>query len=362
MKKVFLMILPILMLFMPTVVNASTNFNTSISVSSSDIKLDKEFSISINLSNLSSSGLASGQYYISYDKSKMSYLGYSVGQNKPDADYSVNDNNGNIVVLYVDNTAGENTLKNGLFATLKFKAIKEGTGSINLSGEGFATITDSIIDLSTNTASKSITITKEVVVPPAQEENKNNNNNNNTNNNNNSNNTTNKTENKKEEVKNEESKLSNDALLKKLQIEGLELNFSSDKTDYKISVPYETTKLNISYETSHDKAIVELNNKPLQVGNNEITIKVIAEDKTEKIYKITVTRNEEVPVIDLDDDNEKNDIEIEEQDNIETKENNTTKIIVCSIVIILVLALGGYALYITIKKKKDEKNNIEIEK
>ena len=351
MKKVFLMILPILMLFMPTVVNASTNFNTSISVSSSDIKLDKEFSISINLSNLSSSGLASGQYYISYDKSKMSYLGYSVGQNKPDADYSVNDNNGNIVVLYVDNTAGENTLKNGVFATLKFKAIKEGTGSINLSGEGFATITDSIIDLSTNTANKSITITKEVVVPPAQEENKNNNNNsNNTNNNSNSNNTSNKTETKKEE-----SKLSNDALLKKWEIKELELKFSSDKTDYKISVPYETTKLNISYETSHDKATVELDNKPLQVGNNEITIKVIAEDKTEKIYKITVTRNEELPVIDLDDDNEKNDIEIEEQDNVETKENNTTKIIVCSIVIILVLALGGYALYITIKKKKGVK-------
>lgn len=358
MKKVFLMILPILMLFMPTVVNASTNFNTSISVSSSDIKLDKEFSISINLSNLSSSGLASGQYYISYDKSKMSYLGYSVGQNKPEADYSVNDNNGNIVVLYVDNTAGENTLKNGVFATLKFKATKEGTGSINLSGEGFATITDSIIDLSTNTVNKSITITKEVVVPPTQNENNNNNtsnSNNNSNNDNNSNNTSNKTETKKEEVKKEETKLSNDALLKKLEIEGIKLEFSSDKTNYNLSVPYETTKLNISYETSHNKAIVELDNKTLQVGNNEITIKVIAEDKTEKIYKITVTRNEEVPVIDLDDDNEKNDIEIDEQNNAISKENNITKIIICSIVIILVLALGGYALYITIKKKKGMK-------
>lgn len=355
MKKLFLIILPILMLFIPTVVNASTNFNTSISTSSNDIKLDKEFSISINLSNLSDAGLASGQYYISYDKSKMSYLGSSVGQNKPDGDFSESDNNGTIILLYFDDKAGGNPLKNGVFATLKFKAIAEGVANINVSGEGFSTITNSIVSLTTNNASKSITITKEEVIPTPTPEENNNNNNNNINNNNNSNNTSNNNETRQEEKK-EETKLSNDALLKKLEIEGYDIEFNSDKTDYKISVPYETTRLNINYEASNNKAIVELDNKTLKVGNNEITIKVIAEDKTEKIYKITVTRNEEQSVIDLDDENEKNDIKIEEQDSAEPKENNITKIIVSSIVIILVLVLGGYALYITIKKKKNEKN------
>ncbi len=91
--------------------------------------------------------------------------------------------------------------------------------------------------------------------------------------------------------------LSTDATLKDLSVEGFELNkkFSSTKTSYAISVPFETTSLEVDYEKSNEFAKVKISgNTKLSVGTNTVKITVTAEDGvTKKTYSITVTRQAE---------------------------------------------------------------------
>jgi len=288
MKKRLLLFF-ILLFFSPTIIKAESNFTTNFVVNQTGIQVGQNINVTINLSGLNDSGLAAGMYYIHYDSSKMSYVSYSVGQGKPANDFNFNQNGSDITIAYIDGAGGDNPLKNGVFVTLTFKAISEGTASINLSGEGFASGGTSIVDLSTNTASKNIPISKKIEQKEEKEENtENNNNQNNQTTNNNTNNSNNN------EVK-EENKLSSDASLKELKIEEFELEFDPSIYEYNIEVPYKTTKLNINYIPNNTKSTVELVNNELQLGQNEITLKVTSEDKTEKkIYKINVVRKDKV--------------------------------------------------------------------
>lgn len=90
---------------------------------------------------------------------------------------------------------------------------------------------------------------------------------------------------------------SKNANLKSITIPGYNLNFNKYETKYKISVPYETEKLEISALPEDNKARVKIEDKNLEVGKNAIAITVIAENRSAKIYILEVERLEKEVVL-----------------------------------------------------------------
>ena len=68
--------------------------------------------------------------------------------------------------------------------------------------------------------------------------------------------------------------------------------FSNEQTNYAVYLPYEISKINVTYEISDKRYGVAVFHGPdeLGVGNNVFTIAVKAEDNSEKVYTITVVR------------------------------------------------------------------------
>ncbi len=86
---------------------------------------------------------------------------------------------------------------------------------------------------------------------------------------------------------------SNDSYLNSLVVNGATIspNFNKDVSSYTVTVPYDMEKLDISYVTSNNKAKVEIiGNDELQVGTNNVQVKVTAEDGSVRIYMINATR------------------------------------------------------------------------
>ena len=99
---------------------------------------------------------------------------------------------------------------------------------------------------------------------------------------------------------------SSDAALSVLSVEGYSLSpdFHAETTSYAISVPNNVTQVAITATASDVKATMKINEadaqsgiaytvKNLVVGNNNISVKVTAEDGTDKIYTITAIRAED---------------------------------------------------------------------
>lgn len=92
----------------------------------------------------------------------------------------------------------------------------------------------------------------------------------------------------------EEQKKSNENYLESLVIGNGEISpkFDKNMSNYEVTVPYESNKLDLTY-TASDKAKVEvMGNKDFKVGETTpITIKVIAEDGSVRIYTLNVKRS-----------------------------------------------------------------------
>ncbi|MBQ3058514.1 MAG: cadherin-like beta sandwich domain-containing protein [Clostridia bacterium] len=72
-------------------------------------------------------------------------------------------------------------------------------------------------------------------------------------------------------------------------------NFTAGKTEYTVSVPYETDKITLYTKLSDAKAKVALSSNPtnLNVGANTIKVTVTAQNGSQKIYTVVVTRREQ---------------------------------------------------------------------
>lgn len=85
------------------------------------------------------------------------------------------------------------------------------------------------------------------------------------------------------------------AYLENLTIDGEDIGFEKDIIDYTYTVEYDVNELEIEASPELKSSNLEIiGNKNFKVGENIVTIKVTAEDGSEKTYTITVTKNEEV--------------------------------------------------------------------
>ena len=78
--------------------------------------------------------------------------------------------------------------------------------------------------------------------------------------------------------------------LSSLQISGTSLPFDKNTLNYNVSVPYEITQVEIIATPEDEKAKVVVNNFPLAIGDNNITIVVTSESEAMKTYTIVVKR------------------------------------------------------------------------
>lgn len=89
------------------------------------------------------------------------------------------------------------------------------------------------------------------------------------------------------------SSKSSDATLKSLSVKGVSLNkkFSANTTKYSVSVGNNIDNVTVNAKANSSKAKVSITgNKNLKVGGNTVNITVTAEDGTQKVYKINVSR------------------------------------------------------------------------
>ncbi len=91
--------------------------------------------------------------------------------------------------------------------------------------------------------------------------------------------------------------LPNNANLSSLTLSAgtLSPNFTAARTNYTVSVPYETNQITLYANPSDTKANVALSSNPtnLNVGANTIKVTVTAQNGSQKIYTVVVTRREQ---------------------------------------------------------------------
>lgn len=83
---------------------------------------------------------------------------------------------------------------------------------------------------------------------------------------------------------------SNNNYLSNLTLSSGTITFNKNTLTYNISVPFETTKINVTATTEDPKAKVVVNSPNLIEGDNTITITVTAENGQNRVYKILVKR------------------------------------------------------------------------
>lgn len=92
-------------------------------------------------------------------------------------------------------------------------------------------------------------------------------------------------------------KYSDDNNLSSLNIEGFNIDFDSSVTEYSVSVPNDTKKVKIGATANDGNASVSgIGDYDVKEGNNEIKIVVTAENGDTKIYKINVVVKELSPI------------------------------------------------------------------
>ena len=91
---------------------------------------------------------------------------------------------------------------------------------------------------------------------------------------------------------------SNDATLKSLTIDSIPFDFKPTTYEYTLTAPSNLSKIKINAVPNSDKASLEYKEEvALVTGENSIYIKVTAEDSTVRTYKLTINKEEELPLV-----------------------------------------------------------------
>lgn len=178
---------------------------------------------------------------------------------------------------------------------------------------------------------------------------------------------------------------STDAKLSNLFVNGNEIDLEEDKLKYYITVENEVTKLDIDAVVSNLSAEVTeiVIPEELIVGENEVKVLVTAEDGTELVYEIVVTReakaeettqiNYQDTTVDNNDDQEDDDVitlpddsnDNEDDKDIDDDQEDDGSLSRIVIIILILLVIAGL-IYLIFKDENDDeevkKANKEIDK
>lgn len=92
--------------------------------------------------------------------------------------------------------------------------------------------------------------------------------------------------------------LSSNNYLSNITLSNGNINFNKNITEYNITVDYQVSNIEVIATAEDSKSKVEITgNTNLEIGNNIIEIKVIAEDNSTRIYKINVEKKDESYVL-----------------------------------------------------------------
>lgn len=153
----------------------------------------------------------------------------------------------------------------------------------------------------------------------------------------------------KEEKKTEEVKKSNNSYLKSLTLSNGEIEFQKDILNYSIILENKIDKLIIKAEPEDSKAKIDLKEEyPLEVGENKISLVVIAEDNTTKTYEINVIREEEIK-------EEKEEVAKDNELNKNNTLNNQEIYLFGGLIVLFIITL--IVIIIIIKNKKNHQTN-----
>lgn len=256
--------------FIFTIILFKTVNAASVSTSSNktSINVGDEFDINIYLNEASVSTLT---IKLSVDTSKVEYLSGPANSNF---------SGGKVIYTWTDLTGGSSPITGGNFATFKFRAKSSGIASFNLTGE-FFDIEENNINM--NISGTSITINEKqeenikIDQKPIESENIPSNINDQSSNNNIGQN------------------LSSNSNLKGMQldVEGVSPIFNKNTTQYLLIVDKNVNDINVTATPEDNNAKVNISgNKNLQIGNNKIIITVTAQNGSQKLYTIDVTKTE----------------------------------------------------------------------
>lgn len=252
MKKGFLVLFSLFILFLTPNIVSAASANVSISAPSSVYVGD---TVTINVSLSSSSKIGAWEYFISYDDSVLSYSSTTAES----AQHVINSSDsGRTSVNY----------------SWTFKATSAGSASFSISGiDAYAFDDDSSISVSGSTST-----TINVVKPSSGGSNGGSNGG--------SGNTP-----------SNSYKYSDDNSLSSLVIEGFNIDFDSNVTEYSVSVPNDTKKVKIGATANDGNASVSgIGDYDVKEGDNEIKIVVTAENGDTKTYKVNVIVKELSPI------------------------------------------------------------------
>ncbi len=252
MKKGFLVLFSLFILFLTPNIVSAASANVSISAPSSVYVGD---TVTINVSLSSSSKIGAWEYFISYDDSVLSYSSTTAES----AQHVINSSDsGRTSVNY----------------SWTFKAISAGSASFSISGiDAYAFDDDSSISVSGSTST-----TINVVKPSSGGSNGGSNGG--------SGNTP-----------SNSYKYSDDNSLSSLVIEGFNIDFDSNVTEYSVSVPNDTKKVKIGATANDGNASVSgIGDYDVKEGDNEIKIVVTAENGDTRTYKVNVIVKELSPI------------------------------------------------------------------
>lgn len=91
---------------------------------------------------------------------------------------------------------------------------------------------------------------------------------------------------------------SSDNTLKSLTIDKIDFSFKPSTYEYNLNVSNDIDKIKIDAIKNHEKATIDSKSEyDLKVGLNNILITVQAEDGTKKEYKLNITREESIPLV-----------------------------------------------------------------
>lgn len=136
---------------------------------------------------------------------------------------------------------------------------------------------------------------------------------------------------------------SSNSYLKSLEVEGYEIEFDKYTNEYKITVPYDVTSLDISALAEHYGARVEITgNEKFEVGENTVTITVTAENGSTREYKLIVDKEDKKEVVTTTEDSS----------------NTAEKVVIIILIILVVLGL----LYLIFKKDDEEEVKPRVKK